>query len=329
MLLIWLAIFCVSLFVLIKAADYFTESAEKIGLAFKISPFVIGATVISIGTSLPELATSLIAVFKNQTEIVAANAIGSNIANILLVVGICAIIAGTLKIKRHLIDIDLPLLVTATALIIIIMWDKQVTLGEGLVAILGYIVYAAYTIKGEKEEKADAGGILPGEDIPATREKRHCHRKKDRRWNLGLYVILVFSVIALYFGADWIVRSILQLASILKVESSIVAMIALAIGTSLPELAVSVGAVKKKKYAIALGNVFGSNIFNALVIMGIPALFKNLIIDETTFAVGIPFLIGATVLYAFSGIAQKLHRWEGIMYLLIYLLFVIKLIGLF
>ena len=153
MLLIWIAVFCISLFVLIKAADYFTESAEKIGLAFKISPFVLGVTVISIGTSLPELATSLIAVFKNQTEIVAANALGSNIANILLVVGIAAIVAGTLKVKRSLIDIDLPLLVAATSLIIIIMWDRQVTLGEGIVAVLGYMVYAAYTIKGEKEEK--------------------------------------------------------------------------------------------------------------------------------------------------------------------------------
>ncbi|HLC64028.1 MAG TPA: calcium/sodium antiporter [Patescibacteria group bacterium] len=329
MLLIWILIFCVSLFVLIKAADYFTESAEKIGLAFKISPLVLGVTIISIGTSLPELGTALIAVFKGQTEIVAATALGSNIANILLVVGIAAIVAGTLKVRRSLINIDLPFLVSATALITIIMWDKQVTLGEGLIAVLGYIVYAAYAIRGEREEKTEPGGIIPGEDIPATREKRHHHRKKNRLFNFNLVLVLIFSVIALYFGAEWTIRSIQQLSALFNIQSSIVAMIVLAVGTSLPELVVSVQAVRKKKFEIALGNVFGSNIFNVLVIMGIPAFFKTLAIDEVTFSIGIPFLIGATVLYAFSGISKKINKWEGMMYLLIYLLFVAKLIGFF
>ncbi len=329
MLLIWIVVFCISLFVLIKAADYFTESAEKIGQVLKISPFVLGITVISIGTSLPELATSLIAVLKDQTEIVAANALGSNIANILLVVGISAIVAGTLKVRRSLIDIDLPLLVAATALIVIVVWDGTVTMGEGIVAVLGYIVYATYTIRGQKEEKAEPGGIIPGEDIPATREKRHHHRKKNRQFNLSLFAVLLFSVVAIYFGAEWTIRSISQLAIILNIQSTVVAMIALAIGTSLPELVVSIGAVRKKKYEIALGNVFGSNIFNALVIMGIPAFFKELTVDSPTLGVGIPFLIGATVLYTFSGISKKIHKWEGMMYLLIYLLFVFKLIGIF
>lgn len=329
MFFVWAGIFCISLFVLIKAADYFTESAEKIGLAFKISPFIIGVTVISIGTSLPELATSIIAVIKDQTEIVAANAIGSNIANILLVVGISAILAGRLTVKRSLIDLDLPLLAAATILILIIMWDRQVTLGEGLVAILGYAVYAAYTIRGDKEERVEPGGIIPGEDIPATREKRHHHRKKDREFNLNLILILLFSVIALYFGAEWVVKSIQQLGLILGVSSAAVAMVALAIGTSLPELIVSVSAVRKKKYEIALGNVFGSNIFNALMVIGIPSLFKNLSIDNTTFSVGLPFLVGATVLYTFSGISKRIYGWEGMMYLLIYVLFVVKVMGLF
>ena len=108
MLLLWIIIFCVSLFILIKAADYFTESAEKIGYMLKISPFIVGVTIISIGTSLPELATSIIAIIQNQTEIVVANAIGSNIANILLIVGLTALISVRLVVKRSLIDIDLP-----------------------------------------------------------------------------------------------------------------------------------------------------------------------------------------------------------------------------
>ncbi|PIT90497.1 MAG: conjugal transfer protein TraR [Candidatus Komeilibacteria bacterium CG10_big_fil_rev_8_21_14_0_10_41_13] len=328
MLILWILVFLVSLFVLIKAADYFTEGAEKIGLALKISPFIVGVTIVSIGTSLPELATSIVALLRDQTEIVVANALGSNIANILLVVGICAIIAGVLSVRRSLIDIDLPLLLSATALIVVIMWDKQVTLGEGLIAIIGYLVYAGYTIRSEKEEKPQPGGILPGEDIPATREKRHKHRHK-RNLNFSLIGVLAISTAAIYFSADWTVKSMLQIAGIVNINASVVSMVALAIGTSLPELVVSLGAVRKKKYEIALGNVFGSNIFNALMLIGIPALFKPLKIDDVTFSIGVPFLIGATLIYTFSGISKKIHKWEGMMYILIYILFVAKLLGAF
>ncbi len=328
MLLLWIIVFCISLFILIKAADYFTESAEKIGYLLKISPFIIGVTIISIGTSLPELATSIIATIQDQTQIVVANAIGSNIANILLVIGLTAIMAGKLVVKRSLIDIDLPLLATATALIIIVMWDKQIVLGEGIVCILGYIVYAAYTMKGQKEEKGKLEGIVPGQDIPVTREKRHKSRKKRQDQTFRLIFILLFSVIFIYLGADWTIKSIVEIATLIGIPSSLVVMSAMAIGTSLPELVVSIGAARKGKFEIALGNVFGSNIFNILIVMGAPALFKNLIIDEATFSVGIPFLIGATVLYTFSGISKKIYNWEGMMYLLIYFLFLARLFNL-
>lgn len=329
MLFLWIIIFCVSLFVLIKAADYFTESAEKIGLALKISPFIIGVTIISIGTSLPELATSIIAVIRDQTEIVAANAIGSNIANILLIVGFSALFAGRLVVKRSLIDVDLPLLAAATALIVVVLWDKQVTFGEGIVAIVGYIVYATYTIKSDKDEKSRPEGIMPGEDIPATREKRHHHRKKYRDLNWKLFTVLAVSVLFIYFGAEWTIKSIIEIAIIIGIPTSLVVMSAMAIGTSLPELVVSVGAARKGKFEIALGNVFGSNIFNILMVIGIPSLFKTLIVDDATYAIGIPFVIGATLLYIFSGISKKIHNWEGMMYLLIYVLFIAKLFGLF
>ena len=329
MLFIWILVFCISLFILIKAADYFTEGAEKIGLAFKISPFIIGVTIISIGTSLPELATSIIAIIKGQTEIVAANAIGSNIANILLIIGFSAIVAGKLVVKRSLIDTDLPLLAAATALIIVVLWDRQITWGEGIVALLGYIVYAAYTIKGDKEEKSKPDGIMPGEDIPATREQRHHHRKKHQELDLKLIAVLIFSALFIYFGADWTIKSITEIAIIIGIPSSMIVMSAMAVGTSLPELVVSIGAARKGKFEIALGNIFGSNIFNILVVIGIPSLFKTLTVDETTFSIGIPFLVGATILYVFSGISKKIHNWEGMMYLLIYVLFIAKIFGLF
>jgi len=329
MLIIWFLVFCASLFVLIKAADYFTECAEKIGLHFKLPPFIIGVTIVAIGTSLPELFTSFLGVIRGQTEIAAANAIGSNIANILLIVGLCALAAGRLMVKRSLINLDLPLLAAATALITVIIWDKQVTFGEGLVALLAYAVYAAYLIKDAKGSKIAPEGFLPGEDLPATREGRHHHRKKLRDLNWKLFALLAFSLICLYFGADLTVRSMTEIAFLIGLPVSAVAMSALAVGTSLPELAVSLSAVKKGKYNIALGNVFGSNMFNVLVVIGLPALFKNLTVDQTTFSLGIPFVIGATVLYVFSGISRKIYKWDGLMYLLIYVLFLAKLFGMF
>ena len=327
MLIFWIIIFSVSLYTLIKAADYFTESAEKFGLALKISPFVVGATIISIGTTLPELATAIIATLHGQTEMVAANAIGSNIANILLITGLAAIVAGTLVVRR--IRIDLPLLAAATALIVAIIWDRQVTSGEGVVAILGYIVYATYTIKADRQEKSKPEGILPGEDIPVTRESRYHWRKKHRDLNLKLFFVLVVSCILVYLGAEWTVKSIMKISDIMGLASSVVVMSAMAIGTSLPELVVAISAVRKRKYEIALGNVFGANIFNMLMVIGIPALFTTLQVDENTFKLGLPFVMGVTVLYIFSCLTKKIHYWDGMMYLLIYILFLAKLFGLF
>lgn len=322
MLIVWLIIFAASLALLIKAADYFTESSEKIGLALKISPFIIGVTIVSIGTSLPELASSLVATLKGSTEIVAANAIGSNIANILLVVGISALVAGALVVRRSLIDLDLPLLACATVLIVFIIWDRQITFIEGIVGILGYFVYVAYTFshRKEKEEK---------ERLPATRIERIRRRPKIPKLGLTVFVVLIVSAVAIYFGAEYTIKSILKISELLKINASLVVMSAMAIGTSLPELVVSVQAARKKKYEMALGNVFGSNIFNILVVMGIPALIKPLVVDSITFSLGIPFIIAVTVLYVFSGISQKIHKWEGAMYLLIYALFLGKLFGAF
>lgn len=329
MLILWFLAFAVSLLVLVKAADYFTEAAEKIGLVLKMSPFIVGVTIVSIGTALPELSISLVAALNGQTSIVAANALGSNITNIFLIIGICAVAAGALIVKKSIINMDLPLLAAAVALIVAIMWDRQVTFGEGAVAILAYFVYAAYLVKSQRHEAAKAEGFIPGQDIPATREKRHFHRRKERPFNNTLIFALVVSILAIYFGANWAVKSILKIAEIININSSVVVMIIMAIGTSLPELIVALTAVKKKKYEIALGNVFGANIFNALMVIGIPSLFTTLAIDEVTFSVGIPFLVGATLIYTISLISRKIDRLEGSLYLLIYALFVAKLVGLF
>jgi cation:H+ antiporter len=334
LLLSWIGIFIISLAVLIKSADVFTESSEKIGLAFKIPAFIVGIAIVSIGTSLPELVTSLIAVFKNETEIVTANAIGSNIANIFLVIGFSSIVARKMSIKRSLINLDLPLLACVTTLIIFILWDKQVTFIEGIIAILTYFVYSLYLISSGRERKILSHKNTDNENdkhLPATRIDRlkilkrlwRHHQKVEK----GVFATLLLSATFLYLGAVYTIESIINIADGLNIAPPLIAMSAMAIGTSLPELVVSIRASMKRKYEIALGNIFGSNIFNALIVIGIPALFTTLKVDNITFSVGIPFLVGATLLYLISGISRKIYNWEGMMYLMIYVLFLVKIFG--
>lgn len=337
MLFFWILVFILSLILLIKSADWFVESSEKIGLALKISPFIIGVTIVAIGTSFPELASSLAAVLKGENEIVAANVIGSNIANILLIIGLSAVTARSLIVKRSLIDLDAPLLITSTILLFFIVWDKKIVFGEGVILILAFIVYLLYTIFQRRKEEItpELVEILPeGVEIKILpsrieRRKKEIEETFPSKPDFKTYFFLVFGIIGLVFGANYTIESMVKISEILKIVPSLIAITALAVGTSLPELIVSVRSAIQKKHEIALGNVFGSNVFNALIIIGIPALIKPLTIDNLTFSIGLPFLIVATLIFVISGISRRIHIWEGAMYLLIYILFIVKLCNLF
>jgi len=330
----WIFVFILSIALLVKSADWFTESAEKIGLALKISPFIIGVTIVAIGTSLPELASSLAAVFKGKNEIVAANVIGSNIFNILFIVGVAAVVARMLTIRRSLIDLDAPLLACSTILFLLAGLDKKIVFGEGLLLFLGFLVYLLYTIYQKKEpEEEETGEFF--EVLPSMIEKKEkkikidLKKRKDQKLSFRVFFFLILGVLGLVFASDYTIESLTKVSQILGIPTSVIAIIALAGGTSLPELVVSVRAAAQKKYEISLGNIFGSNVFNILTIIGVSSFFSPLTIDEITFSVGFPFLIVATFLFIISGISRRIHIWEGAMYLLIYCLFFIKLWGVF
>lgn len=334
MLLFWGLIFVGSLVLLVKGADWFIENSEKIGLAFKISPFIIGVTIVAIGTSFPELASSLAAVFKDTTEIVAANVIGSNIANILLIIGLSAIAAKKLAVRRSLIDIDLPLLASTAVLFGFIFWDKKIVWQEGILLLFAFFVYLFYTFT--QREEIETKKPLPEEMIPEeifeilpSRIERRKVKEPSKKLSFRTFFFLILGIIFLCIGANYLVDSILELSQILKIGVSVIAILGVAVGTSLPELIVSLKAALMKKYEIALGNIFGSNVLNLLLIMGLPALLKTLIVDEITFKIGFPFMAVATFLLVISGITRRISTWEGSMFLLIYLLFIIKLFGIF
>ena len=321
---------------MIKSADWFVESAEEIGLAFKVSPFIVGVTVVALGTSFPELITSLFAVFRGATEIVTANALGSNIANILLIVGLSSVVARTLIVRKSLIDLDAPLLAASTMLFVFIMWDQKIVVWEGLLLVCAFVIYLLYTIfnRGEEREPEEKGvfRITPEEIVEVLPSRVERRKKADSkkqailRPELGPKTLffLVLGMVGLAISAYFTIESVIKLAGFFQVATSLIAIIAVAIGTSLPELMVSVRAAWAKKYEIALGNVFGSNIFNILLVVGIPSLIRPLIVDNLTFTIGLPFLVVATLLFVISGISRRIHIWEGMMYLLIYLFFLAK-----
>lgn len=328
MILWWVAIFVLSLAVLIKAADWFTKGAEIAGLKLKIKPFIIGVTIVSIGTSLPELVTSMIAVFNNEAAIVVANAVGSNIANILLIVGAASVLAGVLVVKRSLIDLDAPLLAISTAVLLGVIWDKQVTGFEATVLILTYIIYVAYTIKTGQTQ----GDEVEREDSKIKKEVKNNLKADEMPTNVAMSwhrtaLLMLVGAVGIYFGADWVIKSVTELGGLLGTSSAVIAITAIAFGTSLPELVVSISAARKGNFEIALGNVFGSNMFNSLMVIGIPGLFTDLPIDPITYQVGIFFLIVATLLYIFSGISRRIYKWEGFMFLILYFLFIAKVIA--
>ncbi len=322
--LFWMILlFIGSLVALVKGADWLIDSAEKIGLAVGLSPFIIGAVIIGLGTSLPELLSAIMAVLKGVNEIVVANSIGSNIANILLVAGLAVVVGKGLRVTKNLIDIDLPLLAITTSLFLGVAWDRKIEIRESILLLIVFVIYFFYTLYHQegKESKKEDKTLL-------EEEKSGKISKKDRPKVFVKDVVYLFvGIISLILGAKFLIDSVVEISVILSIGAGAVSLFAVALGTSLPELMVSVKAALKKKPEVALGNVFGSNIFNLLFVVGIPGMFTVLKLDEVTFTLGLPVLAIVTFLFVISGISRRIHIYEGATYLVIYIFFIGKLFG--
>ena len=184
MIWIWILVFIVALAVMVNGADWFLESAEVIGLGFGLSPFIVGVVIVGLGTSFPELISSFAAIIQGAPEIVPANAIGSNIANILLVVGLAAIVGKRLTVTKSLIDLDLPLLAITTALFLGIVWDGSIVLIEAIFLVVAYGIYVAYTFIYEDDTAHDieAQDILPARTQRRQKKEKEKKGKKAQNW---------------------------------------------------------------------------------------------------------------------------------------------------
>ncbi len=327
-LLIWGSVFVLSLFVLIKASDYFTASAEEIGINLGISQFVIGATVVSIGTSMPELVSSIVAVLAETPEIVAGNVVGSNIANILFILAMGAIFSQKrLRIEKKLLPVDIPMLIGSALFLAVTVYDDNwFTRGEAFLFVLGMLVFIIYNVdesrtsrkealqRSRSHRPAPADESNPGSD-PAAPPAR-IPRKP--------LVILPLSVFFVFLGAKFTVESIVEIAKIIQVGAGIIAVTAVALGTSLPELSVTYSAVKKGNGGIVVGNVLGSNVFNIFAVMGIPGLIAPLPFPPELVVPGLVMMIVATVMFLVVIVDRDVGRWEGLLFLLMYVYFIGK-----
>jgi cation:H+ antiporter len=250
-LLLWSGVFIVSLAFLVKASDWFVNGAETIGIALGIPSFIVGVTIVAVGTSLPELAASISAVFAGSTDIVAGNAIGSNITNIVLVMGLVAMLSKEkIEIKRDIMDVDIPMLVASALVLWFLISDLNFTMLDAAILIAGMFIFLAYTFT--------KSGNDDGEEI--IRQKVG--------WKT--IALVIGSGALIYFSANYTVSAIQEISNLLGIGTGVIALSLVALGTSLPEVLVSVTAARKGNTEIAFGNVMGSNIFNTFAVMGIP-----------------------------------------------------------
>lgn len=296
--LLYIGLFIVSLTVLLRASDWFVDSAEEIGLSLGISPFIIGVTIVAFGTSLPELATSIASVLGGESQIVVSNVVGSNITNIALVLGLVAVVVGKIELEYNIWHIDMPYLWGSAFLLWFSLQDLNFSIFEAVLFIFGIVIFLSYSIK---------GNVGNGE--------------KEKRASWRSYLFLIIGGVLVWLGADYTIEAISNLSKIAGIDPKIIALSAVALGTSLPEVIVSLNAARKGKTSIAIGNVLGSNIFNTYIVMSIPRFIGQLEIPRDIHAFYIPLMIAMTVLFGIMTNNKKVTRWEGTILLLFYVFF--------
>ena len=298
-----LGLFILSLAVLLKAADWFIDSAEEIGLSLGISPFIIGVTIIAFGTSLPELATSLASVFNGASEIVIGNVVGSNITNIALVLGLTVVVSKEIKLHNQIWHVDMPFLISSSFLMWFLVRDANVSIFEAIIFLGSLALFLIYSLKSDEGDEDQF--------------------RKKVSWKS--YAWLLVGGALVWLGAKYTIDAITNLSLLMGISNEIIALSMVALGTSLPEVIVSIGAAKKGKTSIAVGNVLGSNIFNTFAVMGIPAFFGKLVIPQGVLDFSLPLMIVLTILFAVMTISRRITRWEGIILLIFYVFYMVEL----
>ena len=302
MMYLWLIIGFV---LLIKGADFFVEGSSGIAKAFKVPSMIIGLTIVAMGTSAPELSVSISAALQGSNAIAISNVIGSNIFNLIVVCGVCAMLSP-LPIKKETLKSEFPIAIGAGVLLLVFVLNGRLDRMEGIIFLvlfvlfLGWMVKSALASRNNGEEEEDEIKSLP-------------------IWQCLIYI--VGGLFAIVKGGDLVVASATDIARTFGLSETLIGLTIVAIGTSLPELVTSVVAAQKGEVEMAIGNVVGSNIFNILLILGVSSSIMPIpVLTEAIFDLALLTAM-SMVVYVFGWSKQKINRMEGALMVGMYVLY--------
>jgi cation:H+ antiporter len=294
--------FIIGLILLVSGGEALVRGASKIAALLGISPLVIGLTVVAFGTSSPELAVSISSALNGQPDIVIGNVVGSNIFNILMVLGLSAVVSP-LIVAQKLVRTEVPLLIAISLMVIVFAGDRLIGRFEGFLMFGGVLVYTFFLIKESRKESRE---------IVDEYEKEFSDKNNNyKKWLInGTLIIVGFAL--LVYGSDFLVTSAVSISRELGLSELIIGLTIIAAGTSLPEIATSVIASIRGERDIAVGNVIGSCIFNLLAVLGITSLISPVSVSNAAVTFDIPVMTAVTIAslpILFSG--YLISRWEG------------------
>lgn len=295
------------LVLLVIGGELLISSASKIAGAFGVSALVIGLTIVAFGTSAPELVVSLKASLTGNPNIAVANVVGSNIFNVLLILGACALFAP-LVVSSQLVRLDVPLMIVASLVFTFFAQNGNISRPEGLVLFSALVIYTVYLIKKSRSES---------KAVKKEFEKEFGEEQKLSPTELVKnFFLLALGLGLLVVGGGWLVDGAVQMAQSFGVSDTVIGLTIVAAGTSLPEVATSILATIKGERDIAIGNVVGSNIFNILNIVGLSSIVvpSGLVVSAEMLSFDIPVMIAAAIVCLPIFIAGfRINRWEGVL----------------
>jgi cation:H+ antiporter len=301
---------CAGLALLTAGAEFLVRGASRLAAMIGISPLVIGLTVVAYGTSSPELAVSVASAYSGQSDIALGNVVGSNIFNLLFIVGICALIVP-LRVTQQLIWLDVPLMIGASVLLLVMGIDGAISRFDGVLLFAGAILYTIFAIKQGRHE---------GAAVEKEYSDEFGLKGRMSSWPLQLLLVLA-GLVMLVLGARWLVDGAVQIAKLLGLSELVIGLTIIAAGTSLPEVATSIIASIRGERDIAVGNVVGSCIFNILAVLALSGMVSpaGINVAPAALAFDIPVMLAAALACApifFTG--HFIARWEGLVFLLYY-----------
>jgi len=309
-------LFIVGLIILIVSSNWLIQSSIKLSLLFRLTPIFIGAVLIAIGTSAPEAGVGIMAAIRDQKSLALGNILGSNIANIGLVLGLCAIFRP-LKIDKNIFKREVPFLLLSIILFCSLSLDLLISRLDGIIFILVFIAFCFVSYFGAKK-------VSDTSEIKNFKVNKFLDRFNSHP---PVFLIILFSLIGVVYGADIMVRGGVGLAKVFGLSPWIIGITIFAIGTSLPELATSLTASIKRVPSISVGNVVGSNICNILFVLGLVAIIRPINLNPLMLNFEIPALIGFTLLlFTFMRTGYRISRSKGLIMFLGYLIFIVTLI---